>query len=221
MTTHELELDAEAAENNTRKRSTDRPIVVQFQGAPPSAGTPSGPRASRPDKWVHLADDGEYAEHQIRIRLRFSDAVSLATQSGDTRAFQNGLRQIVIEHNGWLDPEQDEPTELPPASQPCSIDSWLDAAIEEEDLAYADAKKRASVVKDRTEKRAALTAADTAHDTKINQLRIDATSKKAERRTPLCCFWDSLSQEEILLILKAIRLNKRDRVSFLLGTKTD
>lgn len=220
MTTHELELDAEAAENHTRKRSAERPIIVQFQG-PPSSGSPSGPRASRPDKWVQLAEDGEYAEHQIRIRLRFSDAVSLATQSGDTRAFQNGLRQIVIEHNGWLDPEQDEPVVMPPAQQLCEIDSWLDSALEEEDAAYADAKKRAAVIKDKTEKRAALTTAETAHDTKVAQLRVDATSKKAERRTPLCCFWDALSQEEILLILNAIRRNKRDRVSFLLGTKTD
>jgi hypothetical protein len=222
MSNQTSEFETEVDDNHTsRKRSTERPIVVQFQGAPPSGTPPTGPRASRPDKWVHLAEDGEYAEHQIRIRLRFSDAVSVATQSGDTRAFQDGLRSIVLEHNSWLDPEQDEPTVLPPASQPCAIDNELDVALSEEAGTYKEALRAANALKDKTERKAAVLAAETAHTTRETQLRLNATTHKAERRTPPCCFWDSLSQEEILLILKAIRTNKRDRVSFLLGTKTD
>lgn len=219
--THTSEFDLDQDDNHTsKKRSAERPIVVQFQSAPPSS-TPQGPRASRPDKWVALAEEGEYAEHQIRIRLRFSDAVSIATQSGDTRAFQNGLRQIVLEHNGWLDPEQDEPTLLPPANQPCPIDAELDTALAAEDAAYADALKTARANKDKTEQKAAVQVAEANHTQRVAQLHLDATTHKAERRDPPCCFWDALSQEEILLILKAIRLNKRDRVSFLMGTKND
>jgi hypothetical protein len=217
--THTSDFETLDDNHTARERPTERPIVVQFQGSP---STPtSGPRASRPDKWVALAEDGEYAEHQIRIRLRFSDALSVATQSGDTRAFQNGLRAIVLEHNGWLDPEQDEPTVLPPANQPCAIDAELDAALAAEDAVYTDALKVANANKDKTEKRAAVLAAETNHTQRIAQLQLDATKHKAERRDPPCCFWDALSQEEILLILKAIRTNKRDRVSFLMGTKSD
>jgi hypothetical protein len=201
-------------ENHTSKR--ERPVVVQFQAAPPSA--PSGPRASRPEKWVALAEDGEYAEHQIRVRLRFSDTINQELGAGDAIALTNALCKIVLEHNGWLDPEKDEPTTLPSVDQPCQFNVRLDKALLSEAVEYQAALKEAAVPKDQRERAVAQAAAESAHQARVQQLRLEAITEKAVRRDPLCCFWDSLSQEEYLLILKAVRVNKRDRISFLLGT---
>lgn len=219
-TTHELDLDTEAAENHTRKRPADRPIVVQFQGAPPSSSS-SGPRASRPDKWVNLAEDGEYAEHQIRIRLRVPDSIMNLTVMGDVRAYHDGLRQIVLEHNGWLDPEKDEPVVLPPTDQLCKHDKWLDDELARELISFADAMTRAAAQPDVLVRRNAIDAAESAHLTKEQQLRAAAVKKKGKREDPLCCFWDSLDSAELQLVNQAIRLNRRERVNFLLGTKND
>lgn len=101
---------------NRRKRPADHkqpsPVVVQFQSAPVSI---SGPRAPRRLQWIPLAADGDYAGHQVYARIRYPDTLNVKFSSGDFEQIKSALREVVLEHNGWIDPDTEEP--LPAASE--------------------------------------------------------------------------------------------------------
>ncbi|SRR6266702_480083 len=125
MTAQTSKFEAEVAENSTPKRKpAERPVIVQFQQAP--AGP--GPRAPKRVEWVHLAEDGDYAEHQVKARIRYPDTLNTEFSSGDFEKIKKALRQIVLEHNGWIDPDTDEP--MPPATE----DGFWDLLAQEEVL---------------------------------------------------------------------------------------
>lgn len=73
----------------------------------------TGPRIQRREKWLELPD--EYSGFKVKIWLNAPTKYWTALGSEDDREALDGMQQIVLEHNGWLDFDG-EP--YPPASDP-------------------------------------------------------------------------------------------------------
>lgn len=80
---------------------------------PPTTGVQLGPRMPRREQWVELP--AEYPEHKVKLWLNYPQRLREALDSEDEATVRDALRQIVLEHNGWLDFEG---TPYPPASDP-------------------------------------------------------------------------------------------------------
>lgn len=170
-----------------------------------------GPRANKQVKWVRLSETNEeYQEHQFNVRVRYPERLNLEYFGpGSTGNAIDGLRLIVLEHNGWIDP--DSGVVLPPVDQKCTIDETRDEALEKEETTYAVALKEA-----RTD--GARSVVDAAHAKAVLKITADFKRKKDERTEP-CCFWDSVSQEEVILMLRALNTERNKVLNFLIETK--
>lgn len=72
----------------------------------------TGPRIKRRETWVELPE--EYAGFAFRVWLNAPSRIwSELTTGGESQALE-ALRQLVLEHNGWLDFEGKP---YPPASE--------------------------------------------------------------------------------------------------------
>lgn len=112
-------------------RSTPAPTSTTITLVTQPAGP--APRASRRVEWIHLAEEGDYAEHQIKARIRYPDTFNTEFSSGDFARIRKALRVLVLAHNGWIDPdsEDDDPKVLPPAPGEGSDGFWDSLAQEE------------------------------------------------------------------------------------------
>lgn len=189
--------------HSTKRRSADQPIIVQFQGAPPSGGgvTSQGPRAPRRQEWLRLTEEGDYSEHKILARVRYEDALNADLGSGDWWRLKGALRKIIVQHNGWINPDTD--IELPPCSQPCRIDVEAERLLAEEATRYKAALKDAES-NDKAARTAARAQAEFAHKERVKEIRDDADRQKMDQPESPCCFWDSCAQEEISLMMRAV-----------------
>lgn len=187
-------------------------VVIQLQDHKAAGGAP---RANKQIKWIRLSETNEeYANHEIQARIRYPEQFNAEYFApGSPSSILEGLRLVVLEHNGWLDPdsESDPPEVLPPVDQKCTIDSARDKAMDEEETTYAVALKEA-----RTD--AARSVVEAAHTRAVAKIETDFKHQKATRTTP-CCFWDSVSQEEVILMIRAINTARGKTLTFLLETK--
>ena len=93
----------------------ENPYVKITPKAPPSV--PTGPRAPHIEAWVDIE---EYPEHKARVWVNFSASLMAEMNSRDQERIYAALRQIVLEHNGWLD---ENGTPYPPANDPAFWDA--------------------------------------------------------------------------------------------------
>lgn len=112
--------------NPTPKRGKQpkEPAIVHLH----VAAEQPGPRAPKRVEWIPLAEEGDYAEHQVQARIRYSDTLNTEFASGDFERIKKALRQIVLAHNGWVDPDTDEPM------APATDDAFWDSLAQEEVL---------------------------------------------------------------------------------------
>lgn len=213
--TSEFEGDTpiERLEQHAKRAVAPPPIELHLHQDHKAPG--GGPRASKLIKWVNLSETNEeYADHQIRARIRYPETINTEYfNPGSPGRIIDGLRLIVLEHNGWLDPDSDDDTVLPPVDQKCTIDAARDAALKDEETTYAVALKEA-----RTE--AARATVEAAHTKAVGKIEADRVRQKEQRPEP-CCFWDSVSQEEVILMIRAINAARGKVLGLLLETKTD
>jgi len=192
-----------------------RPVVVQFQQTPTPPG-PGGPRAPRGIQWIPLAEEGDYAEHQFKARLRYPDSLNQEFGSGDFDRLREALKRVVLEHNGWVDPdsETDPPQVLPPVDKPCKTTLGMKHALVKADLKLETDLKQAKL----TEVEKTTLKAD--HAKAVTQIHADALAERDGLTEP-CCFWDNVSQEEVILMLRAVNVHKGKILNGLLETKPD
>lgn len=105
--------------------------LVQSSSAPVAPG-PSAPilfipkvesgfaprRRPRSKAWLPLATEGDYTDFHVYVWLRYPDELNSDIVSGDSDKRNEALRKLVIDHNGWPDPvNEDRP--LPSAGTAC------------------------------------------------------------------------------------------------------
>lgn len=202
----------------------DKTVVVNIN---PPREAPR-PKANLKSTWVDLAEDGPYAGYQALIKTRFAERINSEFSSSDYGRIRQALREVVLEHNGWADLDADDDAVLPPANQACSIERELAEAkhaelarLNEEMAAVDDTAK---VRDDETErelnerKRTARERVQQASDRRLARLLEDASQQMATRR-PRCCFWHALSQQELLLLVRAVGSEQKKAFALLFETR--
>ena len=81
-----------------------------------SAAEIPGPRLPRREVWFDLPD--EYAGFRVKVWVNYPRRFNGELATGDSERIVAVLRQIVLEHNGWLDVDG---TAFPAAS---SLEFW-------------------------------------------------------------------------------------------------
>lgn len=194
--------------------AAERPIVIQFERTSPA--TSNGPRANRGIEWIHLpaGEDQEYAEHEVRVRLRYPDSIQRELNSGTFERLTGALKRLVLEHNGWIDPESDTdpPAVLPPVQQRCEITDRVEAKVKELEVTLAKALKDA-----KTDAAKATLQAD--HTKAVEKLYTAAVAER-EARGSACCFWDYVDQNELILMVRAISERRGKKLNLILETLT-
>lgn len=200
--------EAEQAAATANGHSAPASVIVNLQDHKAPGGRP---RASRNLTWLRLSDDpnSDYAEHQIKVRLRYDDTIQREFNTGNPDRIRAGLREIVVEHNDWLDPETG--LDLPAISEPCPIQTKLDAAIEKEKASLESELSHAHAENVRASLRADC-------DRAIRQLEIDASLERKKLGKP-CCFWDRCDWNEIILMLRRINDARGKDFDSMLGTQ--
>jgi hypothetical protein len=116
--TSEFEAAAMPPQPNHRTESRPQPAVVIQMQDHKAAG---GPKAPRGIVWVRLAEDGDYSEHQVKVRTRYPEVLNDELATNDFSRHKAFIKQMVLEHNDWLDPDMDQPTPLPPVDTTCDL----------------------------------------------------------------------------------------------------
>lgn len=74
---------------------------------------PRGPQIPKKIEWISLPEEyGTDPPMQVRIWVTYPRKYIDEIRSGDPARLKEGMRKIVLEHNGWID-EEGEP--MPPA----------------------------------------------------------------------------------------------------------
>lgn len=81
--------------------------------APPPP--PSGPRERPRIEWLDFPQDCEYPDFKIRAWVNYPNRLDLDLSSNDPERMRPALARILVEHNGWID-QDDQP--YPPAGTP-------------------------------------------------------------------------------------------------------
>lgn len=203
--TSEFELAPSAPPSNHVSKATPA-VVIQLQDHKAPGG---GPRASKRTQWIRLAEveDHAFYEHQILAQTYYPNEINVRFFSGSGQGnIVDGLRKLVVEHNGWLDADTGEV--LPPVDEPCRRAAALAKEIEAEEVTHAVALKEA-----RTE--AAKATAELKH--RDAKEKIYATvHQQQDEMSGRCCFWDAIGPDEISLMLRAILTARDSAVTFLL-----
>lgn len=110
--------------------STPPAVVIQMADHKAPGG---GPRANSRIQQLALAEEGEYAHHEIKVRVRYHERYDVELGSGDFTRIRKALRDLVVEHNGWIDPDsdKDDPKVLP-QPQGENSDVFWDSVVPEE-----------------------------------------------------------------------------------------
>lgn len=91
-----------------------RQIAKQTQGP---ATTPAPLVFPRHERWV---DVPEYPAFQVRLWTNYPAETFRDLHSEDEQVFGEAFRQVVLEHNGWPDPDG---VPMPPATDPAFWDA--------------------------------------------------------------------------------------------------
>lgn len=201
---------AEGPDEHEKKAPPDRPVVIRFE----DHKSPT-PRAPRGVQWISLQEGSVYADHQIRVRLRYPDYLNREFSSGSFARLKEALKQVVLEHSGWADPdsEDDSSAILPPVDAPCAITSATKQALDEDAVLLKDDMAEAKNDGERAIVRAE-------HDRTVAAIYERDNERRRTMKEP-CCFWDCVSQEEIILMLRAVNEHKGKLLASLLETKPD
>lgn len=200
----------EGPDESEHKAPPERPVVIRFE----DHKSPT-PRAPKGVTWISLAEGSVYGDHQIRVRLRYPNYLDREFSSGNFQRLKAALQEIVLEHSGWGDPDSEEGSTvlLPAIGVPCVITSATkqaldeDARLRKEDLAEAKNEAERSIV-------------NSEHAATVAEI-IERDNERRKNMKEPCCFWDCVSQEEIILMLRAVNEHKAKLLASILETKPD